>query len=205
MPDTGIRPVSTVEEYRTIVDYFLQAKEEYLRGMGVEPARLLDRGAWLQKLEADHQRPDPEKETCFVIWEVDEVAAGHSNINKIRYGDEAFIHLHLWQPDLRKRGTGRELFRQSAEHFLERFRLKRLICEPFAGNPAPNRVVPRAGFRFIRCYRREAGGINFEQEVNRYELGAPGTPPSMRWWPGWPTPRPIRCCAVARSPTCGRG
>jgi RimJ/RimL family protein N-acetyltransferase len=166
----GIRAVSGIDEYQVIVDYFLGAPEAYLRGMGVDPARLFGREEWLQRLWADHQRPDAEKETCFVIWEIDGVAAGHSNINKIRYGDEAFIHLHLWQPNLRRRGAGRELFRQSAEHFLERFRLKRLICEPFAGNPAPNRVVPRAGFRFIRCYLREAGGINFEQEVNRYEL-----------------------------------
>ncbi len=170
MPTAGIRPVSKPAEYEPIVDYFLGAKEGYLRGMGVDPARLLGRAEWLAKLAADLLRPDRDKEACFVFWEVDGAPAGHSNVNKLRYGDEAFIHLHLWQPDLRRQGRGTALFRQSAAYFMDRFELRRLVCEPFAGNPAPNRAVPRAGFRFIRCYRRPEGGINFEQEVNRYEL-----------------------------------
>jgi RimJ/RimL family protein N-acetyltransferase len=172
----AIRPVSSPVAFETIVDYFLRAKDEYLLGMGVERARLFGRAEWLERLTADLGRPDPEKEACFVLWEVDGAAVGHSNINKILYENEAFIHLHLWPPSLRRQGRGTDLFKQSAALFMERFKLRRLICEPFAGNPAPNRVVPRAGFRFIRSYRRPAGGINYEQEVNRYELELPPVP-----------------------------
>jgi MFS family permease len=35
--------------------------------------------------------------------------------------------------------------------------------------------------------------------------GAPGTRPSTPWWPGWPTRRPIRCCAGPTPRTCARG
>jgi len=52
--------------------------------------------------------------------------------------------------------------------FLRRFGLQRLYCEPYAENPAPNRVLAKAGFRFVKRYRTISGLINSEQDVNRY-------------------------------------
>jgi hypothetical protein len=47
-----------------------------------------------------------------------------------------------------------------------------MYCEPYADNPAPNRVLVKTGFRFIARYRTTPGVINFEQEVNRYVIDA---------------------------------
>jgi hypothetical protein len=60
--------------------------------------------------------------------------------------------------------------RRSIEVFLRRFALAQLYCEPYAGNPAPNQVLAKVGFRFVRRYRTTPGLINSEQEVNRYVL-----------------------------------
>jgi ribosomal-protein-alanine N-acetyltransferase len=71
---------------------------------------------------------------------------------------------------LRKAGLGTDLSKRSAQFYFERFGLKRLICEPFADNPAPNKLLPKLGFKFIKRYRTVPGTISGEQEVNRYAL-----------------------------------
>jgi RimJ/RimL family protein N-acetyltransferase len=45
-----------------------------------------------------------------------------------------------------------------------------LFCEPFADNPAPNKVLPKLGFKFVKRYWTVPGQICPEQEVNLYVL-----------------------------------
>src|SRR5436190_1529697 len=56
---------------------------------------------------------------------------------------------------------------------VERFNLQKLVCEPCAENPAPNRVLEKLGFAFVRRYRTIPGVIAYQQDVNRYELRRP--------------------------------
>ena len=63
--------------------------------------------------------------------------------------------------------------RRSANFYFERFNLKKLVCEPWAENLAPNRVLEKLGFAFVRRYRTTPGVIAYEQDVNRYELRRP--------------------------------
>jgi [ribosomal protein S5]-alanine N-acetyltransferase len=173
MDGIEVRIMSAREELERVVEYFLNADEPFLRGMGVDPSLLPNRDTWLARLEADLARDDRAKRTCYVGWIHNGVPIGHSSISDISFGEEAHIHLHMWRSDLRKAGLGTEFFKRSARTFMDRFKLKRLICEPFAGNPAPNRVLTKAGFRRTRTYRTVPGPIAFEQEVNRFELLAP--------------------------------
>jgi [ribosomal protein S5]-alanine N-acetyltransferase len=165
-----IRPFASSLDYERVVDYFLGADSAFLLGMGVDPSLLPDRESWLRRLVADLERDDREKQACYLAWMYDDVAIGHSSLNKIAFGEEAYIHLHIWRPDLRRAGLGTEFFRRSVETFANRFRLKRLICEPWAENLGPNRVLLKAGFKLARRYVTVPGAINAEQEVNRYEL-----------------------------------
>ena len=67
-------------------------------------------------------------------------------------------------------GLGTEFVRKSAAFYFERFNLQKLVCEPSADNLAPNRVLEKLGFAFVRRYRATLGVIAYEQDVNRYEL-----------------------------------
>jgi RimJ/RimL family protein N-acetyltransferase len=78
---------------------------------------------------------------------------GHSSINKIQWGQQACAHLHLWRSELRRAGIGTEFFRRSVSVYFSRFGLRVVAVEPHAENPAPNRVLKRLEFRFIRRYR----------------------------------------------------
>jgi RimJ/RimL family protein N-acetyltransferase len=135
--------------------------------------KLPQRDKWLDALLVDHEKPDKERDRFYLVWMFRGQRIGHSSINNIIHGTEAFIHLHLWNSRMRNASLGTDLVRRSANFFFERFNLQRLVCEPWAENPAPNRVLEKLGFTFVRRYRTIPGVIAYEQDVNRYELRRP--------------------------------
>ncbi|MEL7119370.1 MAG: GNAT family protein [Bacteroidota bacterium] len=80
------------------------------------------------------------------------------------------MHLHLWKPELRKRGEGTQLVKMSLPLFFETFKLQKLYCEPYALNPAPNKTLPKLGFQFVEQYETIPGWINLPQIVRKYVL-----------------------------------
>ena len=165
-----VRPFSSREDYELMLDYFYKADDSFLRGMGVDRLKLPERDKWLDALLVDHEKPAKERDRFYLVWIFRGERVGHSSINKIVPGTEAFIHLHLWDSHLRKAGLGTEFVRRSANFYFERFNLKKLVCEPSAENLAPNRVLEKLRFRFVRRYRTTPVAIAYEQDVNRYEL-----------------------------------
>lgn len=136
-----VRPFAGRQEYEQMVDYFLDADDKFLQGMGVDRSRLPPREDWISSALRDHDRPNCEKERAYVAWSLDGVAIGHSSINRIQMGREAFIHLHLWSRVHRRAGLGIRFFQLSVGQFARDFSLERLYCEPSAENPGPNRVL----------------------------------------------------------------
>jgi RimJ/RimL family protein N-acetyltransferase len=165
-----VTPFSSADDYRHMIEYFFTADEPFLRGMGVDPNKLPERDAWLERLLPDLTRPDEQKQTFYLGWDYEGSRVGHCNVNPLVYGDHGYVHLHLWDQAVRRAGLGTQFFRRSIEVFFRRFALRRLYCEPYAENPAPNRVLAKAGFRLVKRYRTTPGLINFEQEVNRYVM-----------------------------------
>ena len=168
-----VTPFVSEADFLGMVEYFLTANEAFLRGMGVDPTKLPRREAWLERLLPDLRRPDRDKQTFYLGWDCDGVRVGHCNVNPLLHGQHACVHLHLWDAQARRAGLGTELLRLSIEIFFGRFALQRLYCEPYAHNAAPNRVLTKAGFRWLERYRTTPGLICFEQKVNRYVMVRP--------------------------------
>lgn len=161
-------PFDSIRDYERMVDYFLSSDEKFLQGMGVDQHKLPERETWLESALRDHERPGSEKDRSYLKWVYDSVTVGHSSINRIKPGEEALIHQHIWVPNLRGMGLGTDFFKASATEFIRMYGLKRLYCEPYSENTAPNRVLKKCGFRFVKSYRTVPGPINFEQVVNQY-------------------------------------
>ncbi|MEM7345033.1 MAG: GNAT family protein, partial [Chloroflexota bacterium] len=118
----------------------------------------------------DFEQPLAQKKFYYVLWELDQAPIGHSNINKIVYGQEAYMHLHLWHSQKRKGGHGTFFIQESINRYFELFHLQNLFCEPYALNPAPNKTLAKAGFELLKTYETTPGWINFNQPVNRWVL-----------------------------------
>lgn len=155
-----------------ITSYWLDAGPDFMKGMGVDLQKIPSREEWIRMLMEQLNTPIAEKQSYCIIWEVNGEPVGHSNINRIVPGEEAYMHLHVWKPSLRQKGMGTELVQLTLPYFFTNYQLKNLYCEPYALNPAPNRTLEKAGFTFVKQYVTTPGWINFEQPVNRWVLRA---------------------------------
>lgn len=153
-----------------IADYWLQSNPNHLVGMGVDLKKLPPRQEFVQMLATQLATPLTERQSYCTIWELDESAIGHCNVNDLEFGIQAYMHLHLWDTRHRFRGVGASLVRQSLGFFFDRLQLQDLYCEPYALNPAPNQLLAKVGFELVKEYTTAPGKISFEQPVKRWHM-----------------------------------
>jgi RimJ/RimL family protein N-acetyltransferase len=153
-----------------ITNYWLNAEPAYLTGMGVDLNKMPTKEQWVTMLTEQLNQSYREKKAYCTIWEMDNSPIGHCNVNKIIFGEEAFMHLHLWYADKRLHGLGAQLVKKSLAYFFNNLQLKILYCEPYALNPAPNKTLPKAGFEFVKEYITVPGYLNFEQKVCLWQI-----------------------------------
>ncbi|WP_207431503.1 GNAT family N-acetyltransferase [Sabulibacter ruber] len=168
-------PVLAVRELQesdieAIVNYWLTADAAYLEGMGVELSKIPGRSAWIHMLKTQVHTPLKEKQSYCLIWTLNGKAVGHSNTNKIIFGQEAYMHLHIWEADIRRQGLGSSFLKLTIPHFFQNLQLKTLFCEPYALNPAPNKTLQKVGFQLLQEYTTTPGWINFEQPVKLWQM-----------------------------------
>jgi len=158
------------EDIALVVDYFLDAEEDFIRGMGAEKSKLPNREDWIKKLQLEVKKAYHDKEFYYIIWLLDDEPVGHSNVNQIHFGDVATMHLHVWNSKKRQSGLGIEFLKLAIPFYFKNLQIEKLICEPYSENIPPNKTLKKFGFDFIRSYATVPGWINFHQTVNRYEL-----------------------------------
>jgi len=162
-----------LDEVGAVIDYFHGATPEHLELLGVDPTRLPAKAQWKQFYEYDYAQPRERRKGLLVLWQLDGKNLGFSSADKIKYGEEAYMHLHVFDPQSRKAGYGALCVRQSVGIYFELLALKRLLCEPNAFNAAPNRTLQKAGFRYVKTHMTVPGPLNFHQAVTRWVVEAP--------------------------------
>jgi len=153
------------KDIELITNYWLSSSAAFLHGMGANINKVPNKEQWEEMLLEQISQSYEEKRSYCIIWEVNGKAVGHSNINKIVFGEEAYMHLHVWYQEIRKKGLGSSFARLTIPWFFKNYRLKNLYCEPYALNPAPNRTMQKLGFEFVKEYTTTPGWLNFEQPV----------------------------------------
>ena len=160
-------------EVGLVIDYFHASTPEHLETLGVDPTRLPEPDAWRRLFAGEFELPVETRGRLLVIWESAGDPIGFSSADKIGIGVEAYMHLHVLDPDNRRRGLGSECVRQTARLYFDALRVQRLFCEPNAFNVAPNRTLQRAGFRYVKTHMTVPNRLNFHQPVTRWMLERP--------------------------------
>jgi len=168
-PNLSVRELQE-NDIEHIIQYWLEADESYMKGMGVDTSKIPGREQWKEMLQQQLGQGYEEKQSYCIIWLADGKPVGHSNINKIKFGEEAYMHLHLWKPGARQKGWGTAFVKMTIPYFFRNYRLKKLYCEPYALNMAPHKTMKKLGFEFINEYITTPGWINFEQPVKLWMM-----------------------------------
>lgn len=148
------------------VDYWFKSDVDFLLSMGVDLSKLPSRQEMTKGMVQHIDKPIKEKLSYYLVWELNGSAIGHTNVNQIEIGIQAYMHLHIWNKGVRRKGLGFALARMSIPIFFEKLQLKQLFCEPYIKNEAPHRALKKLGFEFQKKYRTQPGPLSFEQEVN---------------------------------------
>lgn len=155
------------------IDYFHGASDQHLRTLGVDRSLLPTPDAWRASYEEDFARPVHARANYSLVWERYGSVVGFSSADRILFGREAFMHLHILDQGMRGQGLGAQFVRESARIYFEVLKLQRLFSEPNALNVAPNRTLQRAGFRYLFSHETKPGPINFPQLATRWVLDRP--------------------------------
>jgi RimJ/RimL family protein N-acetyltransferase len=160
----------THADIEPLTNYWMNASDEFLVGLGVDLSKMPSREQFEQMLNEQLSQAIEQKKSYCIIWLADGEPVGHSNINKIIFGEEAYMHLHLWHNVSRQHGMGTNFVKLTIPFYFNNYKLKKLYCEPYSLNPAPNKTLPKAGFDFVKDYITIPGWLNFEQKVNLWEM-----------------------------------
>jgi ribosomal protein S18 acetylase RimI-like enzyme len=101
----------TLAETDLIIEYFHSSTPEHLETLGVDPTRLPNRESWRERLKQAYARPIEQRAEFSVIWLSDNRPVGFSSSDKIAYGEQANMHLHVIDPEQRRQGIGVECVR----------------------------------------------------------------------------------------------
>lgn len=178
----SVRPIQE-NDIDKIIEYWTKADTHFLNGMGVDTNKIPSENEWRKMLLDQISQPIEAKQSYCIIWLLDNQPIGHSNINKIIFSEEAYMHLHIWRSDIRKNGLGISFVKMTLPYYFKNFKLKKLLCEPYALNPAPNKTLQKLGFSFIKNYITTPGWLNYEQPVNRWELSCETFKKMEKEWP----------------------
>jgi RimJ/RimL family protein N-acetyltransferase len=160
----------TSSEVDLIIQYFQSSTPEHLEIFGVDPTRLPPVESWRERLRRECTLSIEQRSVVLVIWLLGDQPIGFSSSDKIRYGEQAHMHLHVVDPERRSQGIGAEGVRRSVDIYFERLKLKRLFCEPNAFNVAPNRALQKAGFKYLKTHMTVPGPLNYHQAVTRWVM-----------------------------------
>jgi RimJ/RimL family protein N-acetyltransferase len=162
------------------IDYFHDADDAYLTQLGVDRSLLPSREAWNRLYQADYARPIEQREYYSLLWQLDGETVGFSSTDRIEFGAQAWMHLHLTAPTLRGTGLGAQFVALSARRYFEVLAIERLYCEPNAFNVAANRTLQAAGFQYLFSHHATPSPINFPQATTRWVLEADTDVPARR-------------------------
>jgi RimJ/RimL family protein N-acetyltransferase len=159
------------EEARLVVGYFHGASDADLERMGVvDRARLPPGEEWTRKLEATLRGAEATAGSGYLAWLVDGQPVGFASLKNLKLGEGADMHLHMWSAPHRGQGHGAILFCLSVLEAFDRFRLSRVVCEPKASNPMPNRMLAKVGFPLAKTYHGASSELSRTTELNQYAI-----------------------------------
>ena len=160
----------TSKEIPLIVDYWTTANCEFLFKMGADIDKVPSSENITKMLTHQLNLPIQERTSFCLIWFLDGAPVGHNNTNPTSFGLEAHMHLHIWEKENRRKGLGLEFLKIAIPVFFKKLQLNKLLVEPMAGNKAPNELLKKAGFEFVSSRICIPGSLNFEQEVNVWQM-----------------------------------
>jgi RimJ/RimL family protein N-acetyltransferase len=103
-----------------------------------------------------------------LVLDVDGQPSGNTLINNLIPEEEALVHVHIWNPALRRTGIASQTARDVFAYFLDAFKLKRLILQVQTDNSPVIRLLASLGLKSEGTFFGKAAPICKEGHFERF-------------------------------------
>ena len=121
--------------------YWRSLTQDDLNRMSIDCDRIPASDEFRARLTKLLDTPLSDRASDPLVWEVDGTAVGFTNLNNISRGNQADIHLHMFDSKFRGKGLGRRLFVRCVQKYFQRHHLTKIICQPASTNPGPTGLM----------------------------------------------------------------
>src|ERR1043166_4716613 len=97
-----------LDDMDSLMAYWLNADEFYLRNMGVDIRKLPTENEFATYWKSQLELPVEKRLSYCVVWQKNNISIGHSSTRPTNFGKDAYMHLHLWNAEERQKGLGYE-------------------------------------------------------------------------------------------------
>lgn len=160
------------KELSLVTEYFYESNDEFLESLGTTRSTLPSSQEWEALVEEDMKKPLKDRTALYVLWLLNDKPIGHAFLHNIKYAENGFMYMHLWNKGQRNQGLGLAFVFKTLPIFYDTFELKSIICESKADNKASTKILEKAKFERLYSYEKTPAWINIPQLVNRFELTA---------------------------------
>jgi RimJ/RimL family protein N-acetyltransferase len=137
-----------------IIAYFHFLSAADLAQIGIDDASLKREDDWKNWFEQNLYQSLNKLAAYFLVWELDEVMVGFTFVDRIVYGEDAYLYMYLIKPQLRKSGYGQKLLQQSIKTLFDQFKFDQLYCESSAINTQAQRALQACGFKYVKTHNQ---------------------------------------------------
>ena len=95
------------DDLEYFIRYWVEASPEHLVGMGVDVSKRPTREQIEKLVTSQLGLPMEERKAYFLTWVKNGHPVGSAHVNQIAFGEQAYMHLHLWNPENRQKGKAR--------------------------------------------------------------------------------------------------
>jgi RimJ/RimL family protein N-acetyltransferase len=153
-----------------IIAYFLRLSVAELDQIGIDGASLKLEDDWAQWFEKNIYQPLYKVSAYFLVWDIDDAMVGFTFVDRIVYGSDAYLHMYLIQPQLRKSGYGQKFLQQSIKTLFDQFKFDQLYCEPSAINTQAQRALQACGFKYIKTHNQSSPDFAYKAPLSQWLL-----------------------------------
>jgi RimJ/RimL family protein N-acetyltransferase len=104
----------------------------------------------------------------ILVLDVNGRPSGNTLINNLVSEEEALVHVHIWDPALRRTGIASQLARDVFAYFLDAFKLRRLILQVQTENTPVIRLLESLGLQSEGTFLGKAAPICKEGHYERF-------------------------------------
>jgi RimJ/RimL family protein N-acetyltransferase len=151
------------------LSYIQDSPRQFLEQLGFDTSKLLDRESHKKFLIQRTESEQREKTFHFVVAQLNEKTIAAASLPLSVHQDVPRAHFHIYSEEHRGKGLGVPILKAALKLLMNFHQVNRIYIEPKIDNTRMNKLMSKAGFRFVE-QTVFSGSVTHAFQANRYAV-----------------------------------